>query len=117
MPAHKTVKTKCSERRWTRCANDAGKHAETRAEAREKSVEMACVNARTQRQNSENRKKIGKAPSSNVQLEGLELGSNGVASWACGCTTATVFADQHVDALLAQATNAFRACIAVAQYG
>lgn len=55
--------------------------------------------------------------SSNVQLEGLKLGSNGAAPWARWSATAIVFADQNVDALLAQTADAFRACIAVAQYG
>lgn len=53
--------------------------------------------------------------SSNVQLEGLEFAANGVASWTPWCSAASVFADEDVNAFLAQAADAFGTCIAVPQ--
>jgi hypothetical protein len=54
--------------------------------------------------------------SSYVQLEGFELGFNSAASRTCRRTTAVVLTNKYVYALLTQTANAFRACIAVAQY-
>jgi hypothetical protein len=56
-------------------------------------------------------------PSSNVQLERLELATNGVAAWTSWSPTPCVFTDKDVYTLLTQAADAFRACITVPQYG
>lgn len=44
---------------------------------------------------------MGHGTSSNVQLEWLELGPNGVAPWTRRSAAAIMFANQNVDALLA----------------
>ena len=53
-------------------------------------------------------------PSSNVQLKRLKLAANGITSWTSWRSASRVFADQHVYTLLAQATYALGAGIAVA---
>lgn len=82
-------------------------------------AQETCGGPRDRTPISKTKIKIAKVQtvSSNVQLEGLKLGSDGAATWARRGTTAIMFANQNVDALLAQTTDAFRACIAVAQYG
>ena len=55
--------------------------------------------------------------SSYVQLEGLELAANGIATRASGCSASSMFANKDVDTLLAQAANAFGTRIAVSKDG
>lgn len=68
---------------------------------------------RTKRRNKHKTKIPEGEPSSNVQLEGLELGSNGVTSWTRRGSTSVMLADQDVYAFLTKPANAFGACIAV----
>jgi hypothetical protein len=60
---------------------------------------------------------VRREESSNVQLEGLELAANGVASWTAWRSSTGVFADKDVDALLTQAADAFGAGVAVSEVG
>lgn len=62
-----------------------------------------------------NRRNVQRKKSSDIQLERLEFAANGVATWTPWCSAASMFADEDVHAFLAQATDAFRACVAVSE--